>query len=76
MIVVKVQRALFPRDRVDCLVYDEAHTHVVEQRVHSDVLATMKKRPGMLAFRAFFEAEWDEGFGAWKIGKWVKDRSW
>ena len=36
----------------------------------------MKKREGLFAFKAFFEASWDQEYRGWLIGKMMEDESW
>lgn len=74
--IVKVQRAIFPPDQKDCLVYDESHKHVVTQPVHADILKVMRKRKGFLGLKAYFEAQWESTQGVWLVGKLVSDRDW
>ena len=78
MVIVKVQRPLASNEPLDdnCLVYDEAKTHAVQQPVPASVLEAMKQRQGVQAYRAFFKAQYREDVDGWLIGDLVEDAAW
>lgn len=74
--IVKVQRALFPPDQVECLVYDEDQNFLCQQVVSKATLKAMEGRPGMFAMKAYFIATFNAAERKWDIGEMVQDQDW
>lgn len=75
--IVKIQRPLHPQEEgTPCLVYDERRAHMSPQEIPENAMAEMKKRTGIFAMKAFFNAEWSWSLKCWIIGEMVRDQTW
>lgn len=75
-VIVKVQRSIFPPDQQECLVYEKRKAVMSNQPIPLTAMDAMLRRPGVFAFKAYFEAEWDKKTGTYKIGSMVGDQPW
>lgn len=76
MTIVKVQRCIMPADKTECLVYAKDKKRIIEQPIPDAAIEAMKKRKGLLAIKAFFEAKWNDSTNSYLIGKLVADQRW
>lgn len=57
-------------------MYEKRKAVMSQQPIPPAAMDAMRRRPGIFAFKAYFEAEWDKKTGTYAIGDIVGDQPW